>query len=203
MAFVDILTSQLFAVGFAGLIIVSMTVRGFFLYKYGKRHYRSLQGAAVPLVALGAYMIISGLYGQFFWPLPSSYNILYYDILTLAGLLFVAFAWAVRSDLDTQPIGLFGLMLGAVAIYYGYQAYALSLSLAPIAVFGLYGLYGLAGILSYPMTVLLDRLDLGMKPKSWAWYAIGIAFVAFLALGSLLAIYIGFSAVPAHLANPP
>ncbi len=203
MAFVDILTSQLFIIGFVGLIIVSMTLRAYFLYEHGKRHYRSLKGAAIPLAAMGMYIIITGLYGQFFWPLPGSYNILYYDIFTLSGLLFVSFAWALRSDIDTQPVGFFGLLVGIITIYYGYEAYVLNLSMAPLAVLGLYTLYGLAGILSYPMTVLLDRLDLGLKPKWTGWYAIGITFLLLLTFGSLLAIFIGVSAIPAHLASPP
>jgi putative membrane protein len=203
MAFVDILTSQLFATGILGLIIVITTLRAYLLYKNGKKHYRSLRGAAIPLGVIGFYIILSGLYGQFFWPLPGSYNILFYDIFTLSGLMFVAFAWALHSDIDTQPVGFFGLMVGLIAIYYGYEGYILGLTSAPLALFGLYSLYGLAGILSYPMTVLLDRADLGMKIKWVGWYVLAAGFLIFLALGSILAIYIAASAIPVHLASPP
>ncbi len=203
MAFVDILISQLFVTGFAGLIIASMAVRSYFLYKRGRKHYRSLKGASIPLAALGFYIIISGFYGQFVWPLPGSYNILFYDIFTLAGILFVSFAFAVRSDIDTQPIGFFALLLGLMTIYYGYQGYHLSLTQIPGVLLTLYTLFGLTGIMAYPMTLLLDKIDLGHKINDGVWPVFAVAFLFILILASSLALGLAIVSVPTQLAMAP
>ncbi len=203
MVFVDLLTSQLFTLGIVGLITAAMTIRSLFLYKSGNRHYRSLKGGAIILAALGSYIFISGIYGQLFWPLPGSYNILFYDLFPLVGLLFIGLLFSLRSDIDTQNVGLLGLLLGALAIYYGYSGYILKLTSAPLAMFGLYLLFGLAGILSYPVTVMLDRSDFKIKQKWVGWSIITLLFLAVLIMGSLLAIVIGLSAIPVHLSSPP
>jgi putative membrane protein len=203
MGYIDILTSQLMVLGFAGLVLVSTTIRAAFLYKRGKKHYLSLKGGAIPLAALGLFAFVTGLYGQFTWPLPGAYNILYYDVFTLFGLLLLAFAWSVRSEMETQHVGLLGLLLGVFVIYYGYNAFVIGLSQAPIAVLGLYTLFGLSGILSYPMTIMLDRANAGMKNRWAGWILMAAAFIILLTLGSLLALYIAYAAIPAHLMSPP
>jgi putative membrane protein len=162
-----------------------------------------MRSGQIPLALLGLYILITGLYGQFTWPLPGSYNILYYDIFPFWGLFLLASAWALHSKLKLQFVGLFSLLVGAMAILYGFAAYNLGLSSVPIAVLGLYGLFGLAGIFGYPMTLMFDRAQEKLKHKWFGWKIIVWIFLIALVLASLLAIYIAASAVPVHLKSPP
>lgn len=199
MTEIDILTSQLFVLGLMGLTICYITIHSYLLYRKGKKHDTSLRAGAIPLAALGIYAFVSGLFGQFTWPIGGTYSILYYDIYPLIGLLFIGFAWSLSKKQQLQYAGFFGLLLGIMAVYYGYTGYALGLSEAPLAVLGLFSLFGFAGILGYPVTLMLDRAEEGHKNKWLGWTVIIALFWILLALGSLLAIYIAMSALPAHL----
>ena len=201
VAFIDILTSQLFALGFIGFIILYITLNSFWSYKQGKKDNLNIPSGFLPLATLGVYIFITGLFGQFTWPLPGNYNILFYDIYPLVGLLFISFAWSLKSGLNLQHVGFFAMMLGMMTIFYGYEGYALGLTTIPIALLGLYTLFGIAGILGYPITVMLDRAKAGVKNKSMLWIILVLAFSAFLILGSLTAIAIAAAAIPEHLAS--
>ncbi|MDE1874007.1 MAG: DUF981 domain-containing protein [Candidatus Micrarchaeota archaeon] len=202
-AFVDLLTSQLFVLGFAGLILACIFVECFFNLRRGRRTGDDIKAGVIPVGVLGAYLLVTSLFGQFLWPLPGSYNILFYDMLSIAGLLIIAFAWAVRRDEKTHTVGLFGLLSGLVAIYYGYEGYLLNLTQSPLAMFGLYALFGIAGVLSYPVTLSMDMVAGGAKKLESKWMAIGAIFVIALVLGSIIAIGTAALALPAHLASPP
>ena len=199
MAGIDILTSQLFVLGFMGLTICYITIRSYLLFRKGKKNDTSMRSGSIPLAALGIYAFVSGLFGQFTWPLVGSYNILYYDIYPLIGLLFVGFALSLHKKLQLQYAGFFSLLLGIITVYYGYMGYVAGLSEAPLAVLGLFSLFGFAGILGYPVTLMFDRASEGQKNKWIGWQIIIALFWILLVLGSLLAIYIGMAAVPAHL----
>lgn len=196
--FVDLLTSQLFVLGFSGLIIAYLAF--YSLTGKGKKNYTNIRSGSVILAVLGFYMVVTGLFGQFTWPLPGSYNILYYDIYTLWGLLVVGLAWSLRERMSLRPLGIFAMLLGFMSIYYGIMAYTMGLSQSPIAVLGLYSLFGISGVLVYPLAMVVEG---DVKNNQGIWKAVGIACVAALVLGSLLAILIGASALPSHLAMAP
>ncbi len=203
MTFVDILTSQLFVLGFMGLSVAYVTLHAIILYKKGKKHATAMKSAAVPLALLGFYAIVTGIFGQFAWPLPGAYNILFYDLYPLVGLLFVGFAWSLNSKLKLQYIGLLSLLVGAMTFYYGISGYSLRLTKTPIALLGLYLLFGIAGVFGYPVTLMLDRAEAGIKNRSVWWWVVIAIFLITLVISSLLAIYVGAVSVPAHLMNPP
>lgn len=203
MPFIDILTVQLFVLGFMGLTVAYVTLHAALLYRRRKRHGSALRSAAIPLALLGFYALVSGLFGQFIWPLPSAYNILFYDIYPLVGLLFIGFAWSLNSKLNLQYTGFFALLLGLMSIFYGVQGYAAGLTKTPSALLGLYLFFGISGILGYPVTLMLDRAEAGEKNRWIGWMVIITVFIIFLMLSSLLSIYVGISAVPAHLTSPP
>lgn len=203
MTFIDLLTSQLFVLGFIGLLVASITIREMLLYKSGRKHHSNFKAGALPLTVLGIYAFVTGLYGQLTWPLPGSYNILFYDVYTLMGLLFISLAWTMRSDLDTQHVGFFGLLIGLVTIYYGIVGYNIGLTTVPIALLGLYSLFGLAGVLSYPMTIMFDRATSGVRNRSVWWVVLVVAFLIAIIFGSLLAVFVAASAIPAHLLTTP
>ncbi len=203
MVFVDLLAIQLFVLGFAGLTLVYLTVDSVLLWRAGKNAGQGIAAGQIPLAVIGVYMLVSGMFGQFTWPLPGSYNILFYDIYPIVGLFLIAAAWAVRQRMRLQYIGFFGLMLGLVTAFYGVTGYNLGLTLEPISILALYGLFGVTGVLGYPMTLMFDRSQAKIKNKSVLWVALLVAFVAVTLIASLLAVYIGVSAVPGHLLSAP
>ena len=94
-------------------------------------------------------------------------------------------------------------MIGLVTIYYGIIGYNIGLTSAPIALLGLYSLFGFAGVLSYPMTIMLDRANSGVKNRSVWWVILVVAFLIVITFGSLVSIFIAASAIPAHLLKTP
>ncbi|VVB77302.1 Uncharacterised protein [uncultured archaeon] len=200
MVFVDLLTSQLLSVGFSGVILAYVALCAY-LSKNKDDRAANLKAGAIPLAVLGVYMLASGLYGQFTWPLPGSYNILFYDVYVMFGAVLVGLALAFHSAVKLKYMGLFGLMFGATAMLYGAFGYQASLSSAPSILFGLYALFGLGGILGYPLTLLLDVEK--SKNRQGAWQLVPWLFALAVTLGGLLAITICLVAVPAHLASAP
>lgn len=195
MVFVDILTAQLFSLGFIGLLTA------YTMYKMlmGKKNAGIGKAAAIPLLVLGFYVLASSLFGQFTWPLPGSYNILYYDTLGMLGLLTIALGWSFRTGTQIEYTGLLGLFIGAMVIFYGFEAYMLNMSSEPLAVLGLFGLFGLAGVLGYPASMVID----GKMKNAGIFKLMCYGFLIALVFGSLLALFIVSNAVPAHLKSAP
>lgn len=206
MAFVDILTSQLFVLGFMGLILVYVTVDSYLSYrkdKKGSDFKISAYSGFVVLAFLGAYALITGLYGQLTWPLPGSYNILFYDVYTMIGLLMIAAYFSIKAGVKLQYVGFLAFLLGLMVILYGLSGYAQGLTQEPIVLLLLYIAYGGAGMLSWPVTAIVDRAIKGTK-NTWPGWKYIIALFAFaLFCGSMLALVTASIAVPAHLASPP
>ncbi len=204
MVFVDNLGYSLFTLGFAGFILLYTVSSMYLTYRKHKKDFAShLASASVPLFIVGAYILISGLWGQMVWPLPGSYNILFYDPFVSFGLILIAFAAAIRYKTKLEYIGFFGLIIGITSIFYGAHAYILKLTSAPLVMLGLYILYGLAGIFSYPASLVVDRLP-GLQRRVWmGWNTILVLFWIFLLLASIIAIVLGVSAIPQHLLTPP
>ena len=197
----DFLGAQLFALGFAGLIILYISAHSYILFRKGKKAGELVMSGAIPLAALGAYMFVSGIFGQFTWPLPGVYNMLFYDIYPFIGLLFICAAVSIYRKLKMQYIGFFGFLLGIMSILYGVNGYLLGLTKAPLAFLGLYAAFGMGGLIGWPVTLMMDRAEAGIKNRSLAWIALIVFFWIVLFLGSMLALYIGASAIPAHLAS--
>ncbi len=204
MPFVDNLAYQLFSLSFAGFLLLYTISSMYLVYRKGKRNFGDYTASAsVPLGMLGAYMLVSGLWGQFTWPLPGSYNILFYDPLISLGILLVAFSLSVRYKARLEYPGFLGLMVGVMTIIYGIVGYNTGLTSAPMALLGLYFLYGLAGIFSYPVSLIADRLP-GLKKKPWTgWHVVLVAFWILILLASLLSAYVGILAIPQHLLSAP
>ena len=178
-----------------------ITVHSYILFRKGKKAEKLVISGTIPLVAIGIYMFVSGIFGQFTWPLPGVYNTLFYDMYPFIGLLFIGAAISIYLKLKIQYIGFFGFLLGIMAIWYGISGYSLGLTESPIALLGLYLSFGVGGLLGRPVTVMMDRAEAGIKHKSFAWTALIVLFLIILFVGSMLAFYIGASAVPAHLAS--
>jgi|ECHnycMinimDraft_1075156.scaffolds.fasta_scaffold02197_6 putative membrane protein len=211
MPFVDILTAQLLALAFAGYIIVYTFLRAYLRYRKERaRVLDDLSYAAFPLGSIGLYIFVTGIWGQIVWPLPGPYNILFYDMYPLLGLLLIAFAFAVTFESGKPQarylhfIGFFALLLGLATIYYGASGYAIQLTREPFIMFLMYVTLGLTGVLAYPATVIVESIVANPnKSISPAEYTVFVLFWIFIIIGSILATLIAVLSIPAHLVNPP
>ncbi|MGD0511031.1 MAG: DUF981 family protein [Candidatus Micrarchaeaceae archaeon] len=204
MVFTDNLAYSLFSVSFAGLLLLYLTVSVYLSSRKKRNDFsEQMKSAIVPLLLIGIYMFVMALWGQLTWPLPGSYNILFYDPMISFGILLIAFSLSVKMGLKLEYVGFLGLLVGIMVMVYGFYGYSIHLTAAPIALLGMYLLYGLAGLLSYPMSLMYDQLH-GMKwDKRIVCQVAFFAFCFLLLLASLLSAYVALSAVPAHLASPP
>lgn len=205
MAFIDNLAYSLFSISFASFLLLYTIISMYLVYRRGHKNYAPyVASASVPLLLIGIYMIIQALWGQFTWPLPGSYNTLFYDPLLALGLLLVGFFLAVRYESRLEYVGFFGLLVGLMVIAYGVQGYNIGLTSAPLAMLVMYFLYGLSGILAYPVSLIADRLPGHRKGNVWAgWYVMLGVFCVVLLLAGLLAAGTGFLAVSQHLISAP
>lgn len=204
MEFIDNLAYSLFMISIAGLMLLYTMISMYRSYRKGGREFSTyLRSASIPLAILGGYMIITGLWGQFTWPLPNSYNILFYDPLVSFGIVLISFSLAIKYNVRLEYPGFLALLFGIMLILYGYEGYTIGLTKEPIALLGLYILYGTVGILAYPVSLIADRSP-GRKKNPWiGWTLILLVFLAILILASVLAAYIGYAAIGGHLLSPP
>ena len=189
LVFIDNLAYSLFVMGFVSLLLLYMMSSMYLAYRKGKRDFIDyIRGATVPLAVIGIYIIISGIYGQLTWPLPGSYNILFYDPFISLGIAIVSFAAATRYRVRLEYIGFLSLLFGVMVIVYGITAYGIKMTTAPFAMLVLYILYGIVGILAYPASMIVDRLP-GLKRGMWyGWNMVFVIFWIFLlvAVSSLI-----------------
>ncbi|MDG6928730.1 MAG: DUF981 family protein [Nitrososphaerota archaeon] len=216
--FVDPLALQLIVLGVTGVLLFYHSLRAFMRVRSGGRPEH---GQIWPLLLfIGIYAFLTGLWGHLVWPLPGSYNILFYDPYPIFGLLLMVFSLLLKYDSRLEYAGLASFLFGAVTVYYGYAGYAAGMTKQPSVLLALYALWGLAGMVAYPFAMLMDRLrfmpaDTAAQPQKQppARASGGIALagrggplllllpgVIFL-LAGLLALYIGANAVPGHLVN--
>ncbi len=205
MAFIDNLAFSLFTISFAGFLLL-YTGSWMYLIMYkrkGKSFSDHLKSASVPLAIIGITMFSGGLWGHFAWPLPGSYNILFYDPLLFFGILLIAFSICVNFKLKLEYTGVLGLLSGIVTIFYGAVGYGLHMTSAPLAMLLMYAFYGLGGILSYPVSLLADRMQGSPQRPAATWQVLLIVFLIFLLFASLLSGLVGVMAIPKHLLSAP
>lgn len=204
--FIDDLAFELLTLSLAALMILYMSLSIYVDYRRNgeKDIEKHLKPGMAPLAILGVVMLSLGLEGEFVWPLPGSFNILYFDMYTLVAIVIIAFAISIRLEYKMQYVGLFAAYAGVMAIYYGIRAYQLSI-IGPttIDLLLMYIAFGFVGILSYPVSLIIDRVPQKGNPSWKGWTVILILFWIAV-LGAMIASgYIGFDAVFSHLAVPP
>ena len=204
MAFIDNLAFSLFAISMAGFLLLYVISSMYFVYKKKRKDFTDyLDSLSIPMAILGLFILITGLWGQFTWPLPGSYNILFYDPLVAFGIILLSFSAAIRFKARLEYVGVLSLMSGLMVIVYGIEGYGIGLTSAPIALFGMYFFYGAAGILGYPVSLIVDRLP-GLQKNVWiGWEVLLILFWLALLGASILAAVVAGAAIPAHLLTPP
>jgi putative membrane protein len=228
MTFVDTIAFQLFTIAFVAILLFYAGISTYWEYlKRGFREaYRLMKAQAVVLSAIGLVILIIGFWGEFVWPISTivnganvlgAYDILFYDPYIMMGMALLGFSACVILRLDTKYSGLFALMVGALSIYYGTNAYSLGLTKEPTIMLLLYVAFGITGIFSFPFTLFIDRIIMGplqgestassaQKPLTPFWkfaFACFVIFLLFSAISAILAIFIGGGALAPHLASPP
>jgi putative membrane protein len=230
MTFVDTLAFQLFTLAFvSGLLFYSGLV-GYVTYlKFGpRRTLEHLKAQAVPLGGLGVVVASIGLWGEVVWPLPGSYNILFFDPYLLLGVVLIGFAVSVGFRWRTQYIGLLAAMTGLLSIYYGANAYHLGLTKEPLAMFLLYVAMGGTAVFTFPVTLWIDRYIMtpitatetpggsnagttsspseavsAMTSQVKILFGGFLVFLLFAVGSAIMAIIIGGGALPSHLSTAP
>jgi uncharacterized membrane protein len=170
---------------------------------------------------LGALIGLFAVWGELAWPITGfpgaqSYDLFFYDVLILLGLLLVAFAAAVRFRYPTHLVGMLGVIIGLGVLFYGVRAYQLSLTKDPLETLLMYMAFGGVAILSYPATLYLDWFVVGPSVPSvdplpsppapaypWIWRVLLGLFMAAVVLAGVAAVLYGINAAWAHLASPP
>lgn len=202
-SFIDDLAMELFTLSLVGVISVYMTSKVYLAYRKGEKDIEGvLKSGAFPLGILGGVIVIMGLYGEMTWPLPGSYNILYYDPYLIFGLVLLMIVGSILLKVQLQYAGIIALFSGAIAIYYGASAYMQGMSSAPIAMLGLYVAFGVTGMFTYPTTLIYDMLP-GKEKASGGWTVILVVFWIGLIVSAILATITAVAAVPQHLLNAP
>ncbi|MDE1870907.1 MAG: DUF981 family protein [Candidatus Micrarchaeota archaeon] len=206
MAFIDNLAYQLLTLSFACFMLLYTVTSMYLIYrKKGKNFREHLKSASVPIAMLGTYMIVTGLWGQFTWPLPGSYNILFYDPFISFGIILLAFSLTVKYEVRFEYLGFLGLMIGVMTILYGVEGYKIGLTKEPVALLAMYFLYGLAGIFSYPVSLIADKITLPrIYARVWmGWIIMLVLFWLFLFAAGSLSASVGIAAISQHLISAP
>ena len=205
MVFIDDLVVELFTLIFVAVLTLYMTLGVYVGYKrHGETNiYSHISPGIIPLAILGIFIIIMGLFTEFTWTLPGSYDMLFGDPYVLLGVVILGFAISIQFKQKLQYVGLLALLVGIMGVWYGINGFQLGLTKEPIALLGMYLAFGFTGILSYPVTLILDWIP-GSKPNVWKGWMV---FLVLFWLALIIAIVVtGITAFPAaaqHLASAP
>ena len=203
MAFIDDLAMELFTLTLVGVVSIYMTGSVYMAYRHGVKDIEEvLRPGVFPLGVLGGAITVMGIYGEMTWPLPGSYNILFYDPYLILGLIILMIAVAIGLKQKLQFTGILALFGGLIAIYYGINAYLDKMTSSPIAMLGLYIAFGLTGVFTFPTTLIYDSLPHKEK-VSKIWTLILVIFWIGLVVSAVLAAVTAIEAVPQHLLSPP
>jgi putative membrane protein len=203
MAFIDDLAMELFTLSLVGVVSIYLTGSVYIAYRRGIKDIEEvLKPGVYPLGILGGIITIMGIYGEMTWPLPGSYNILFYDPYLIIGLILVIMAVSIAMKQKLQFTGILALFSGLIAIYYGANAYMDKMTSSPIAMLGLYIAFGLTGVFTYPTTLIYDMLP-GKEKVSKLWTVVLVIFWIGLVVSAVLAALTAIEAVPQHLLSPP
>ena len=205
MVFIDDLVLELFSIAFVGLLTLYMVLGAYFSYKKSgpKGFYDHIRPGMIPLAVLGAVIMILALYGEFAWPLPGSYNILFYDAYLMLGIVLVGFTASVALKQKLHYMGLLSLGIGLALLCYGALGYNIGLTQSPLALLGLYIAFGCAGILAFPVTLMIDSFIYTKAKIALPWKVVMALFLLALITATVLASLLGVVSLQAHLLSAP
>ncbi|MCL4342744.1 MAG: DUF981 family protein [Candidatus Thermoplasmatota archaeon] len=205
-AFIDDLALEYFLVTMVSVLTLYTIAAVYIEYrKNGTKNLRAAMApAGFPLLVLGTVILLIGLFQEFVWPLPASFNIYFGDPFLMLGMVTLVYAIAVLKDYKLQYPGIFALFIGLMAVTYGYFGYINNLPHANQALetFILYLGYGAFGILVYPVSLIYDILPSRTKSPFIANLILVIFFFLVL-LAMVASTYGGLVAVGSHIASAP
>ena len=203
MVFIDDLAFELFTLSLVGVVSIYLTGYAYLYYRKGLKDVETImRPGAFILGILGVIIVIMGIFGEMTWPLPGSYNILFYDPYLLFGIILVSVSSSIILKQKLQFSGILALFSGLIAIYYGVNAYLDKMTSSPIAMLGLYLSLGLTGMFTFPATLIYGLLP-SRDNVSKFWTVILVLFWVGLIVSSVLAALTAIEAVPQHLLKPP
>lgn len=203
MVFIDDLAFELFALSLVGVVSIYLKGYAYLYYRKGLKDVETImRPGAFILGILGVIIVIMGIFGEMTWPLPGSYNILFYDPYLLFGIILVSVSSSIILKQKLQFSGILALFSGLIAIYYGVNAYLDKMTSSQIAMLGLYLSLGLTGMFTFPATLIYDLLP-SRDNVSKFWTVILVLFWVGLIVSSVLAALTAIEAVPQHLLKPP
>ncbi len=205
-AFIDDLALEYFLVTLVSVLTLYTIAYVYLEYrKNGTKNLRvAMAPAGFPLLVLGVVILAIGLFQEFVWPLPGSYNILYGDPFLMLGMVTLLYAISVIRDYKLQFPGIFAMAIGLLAIVYGYNAYINNLpsASATLETFLLYLGYGAFGILVYPVSLIYDILPSKTKSPALANVILVLFFIVVI-LAFAASTYGGLTSVGAHIQHAP
>ncbi len=196
MVFVDNVALELLILFFSGMLIIYTTINIYREKKDNKKPETKIN--IIPLFILGLFIFINGIAEEIMWPLPGSYNILFYDPFVLFGMILLGFSISIALKQKLSYIGFFAFLSGIITGVYGLFGYLLNMTQSPQMLLALYVLFGISGIFAYPSTLIYDS-----NKKSKMHLFILILFWVFLFLASLTALVLGTVALNGHLKTTP
>ncbi|MEM3206049.1 MAG: DUF981 family protein, partial [Thermoplasmatales archaeon] len=203
MAFIDDLALELFTLSLIGVVSIYLTGTAYIYYRKGiKDVEKVMRPGAFVLAVLAVIVLIMGIYGEMTWPLPGSYNILFYDPYLLFGIVLMSVSLSIILGQKLQFSGILAFFSGLIALYYGANAYIDKMTASPIAMLGLYISFGLTGVFTFPSTLIYDILPAKEK-VSRLWTVVLILFWIGLVISTILSALTAIEAVPQHLLSPP
>ncbi len=114
MVFVDELTFVMITLILVAVSVAYIVVVELFAYRRAgpKGLGVALHETAVPMMAMGLVILLVGFWGLFTWPLPGAFNILFFDMYTLLGVIVLGFGASVALRFRLQYVGVLSLISG-------------------------------------------------------------------------------------------
>jgi putative membrane protein len=189
--FIDFLTAQLFAMTAVFLTLAYGFLKAFRIKSTVQEYRNSLKPLYIPLYVMGVFITVSGLFGMLLWPLPGSYNILFYDLYPVLGLGLIGIAVSFKNEYKLEYLGVLGIIWGFITIWYGISGFMNNMTLEPIMLLLLYLFTGLGSIIFYPISMMLDT-GKGIR-------VIFLIEAVILIIAGVIAAIIAGMAIPQHL----
>lgn len=151
------------------LVAVAVFYTGFAVwFNYRKddlnRANAALRQGGVAIVLLGVLLGVLGMFGELYQPLFNlSYNVFFFDPLTMLAFLLVAFGVLILLRLSTTIVGVLGAASGVAVLYYGVVAYQDGLTLDPVETLLMYIAFGVLACALLIPTLFIDWFITGPK----------------------------------------
>ncbi len=138
-------------VDYVALMLINLVIAMVLVALYFAKYINENPKVLAPGMLLSGFIgLATGLHMIFRWPLPSSYNIAFGELMVLYAALLTFTAIAFLADWDLLSIGIVAVLAGVVAIIVGVRVFNRGMTKEPIvAALGYIGA-GVAGVLSLP-----------------------------------------------------